>query len=269
VKRVTIKGLDLLQFPHLAAGENLLHGITTRKGGLSKGPFSSLNLGLNTGDSPDDVMQNRKEVLSALGWKPESLVSPVQIHGTRVATVTQSSRGKGWGDSDLGFGGADGMITREAGLLLMIKVADCLPVFFFDPFEKAIGLIHAGWRGAANGIVTKAIEAMVASFQCKPEHTMAGIGPGIGPCCFIVGDDVREAFGNQSGADAFSRTDADSRFHFDLKETILRELLSCGLREENIGTAEECTCCKEELFYSHRRDRGTTGRMAALIGLRG
>ena len=268
MKLVTKNGLPLLQFPQLEKHEGLFHAVTTRQGGISTGPFTSLNLGLNTGDVSHHVLHNRRKVLSALGWKPESLISPIQIHGNRVVTVTQGFSGRGTGDIDLGFGGADGLLTREKGLMLMIKVADCFPVFLYDPLKKAIGLIHAGWRGAASGIITSGIEAMGASFGCKPENIEAGIGPGIGTCCFVVGADVREAFKKQNLGTAVLRTDEGKRLHCDLKQVISRELLTCGLRKDNIGTADACTCCNEALFYSHRRDNGKTGRMAVLIGLR-
>jgi YfiH family protein len=269
VKPITQNGLPLLQFPHLAKHEGLFHAVTTREGGVSTGPFTSLNLGLNTGDVSQHVLRNRRKVLSALGWKSESLISPIQIHGKSVVTVTQNLSGRGTGDSDLGLGGADGLVTREKGLMLMIKVADCFPVILYDPLEKAIGLIHAGWRGAASGIITEGIAAMVASFGCKPENIEAGIGPGIGACCFVVGEDVREAFKQQNLGDDVLQTDEGKRLHCDLKKIISRELLTGGLKKGSIGIAAACTCCNGGLFYSHRREKGKTGRMAALIGLKG
>lgn len=269
MKSVTANGLLFLQFPHLTEFEGLIHAVTTRRGGISAGPFASLNLGLNTGDVFHVVRQNRRKVLSTLGWKPEALLSPVQIHGNRVVTVTQALGTGSIGDTDLGLGGCDGLLTREKGLVLMIKVADCFPVFLYDPVAEAIGLIHAGWRGIANGIITRAIEAMAVSFRCKPVHIAAGIGPGIGSCCFVVGEDVRVAFEKHNQSNAFPQTNGDERFYCDLKKIIFAELLSCGLREERIRAADACTCCDEALFYSHRRDNGKTGRMAALIGLRG
>jgi len=191
------------------------------------------------------------------------------VHGNNVVTITKAFGSGEIGDSDLGLRGADGLLTGVKDLLLMIKVADCFPVFLYDPVKQAIGLIHAGWRGTAAGIVPKAIEKMVGSFGSKPEHIVAGIGPGIGSCCFIVGEDVREAFRKYNARTAFLNTYDDEKLHCDLKKMIATELLSGGLQEERIAAADACTCCNEMVFYSHRRDNGKTGRMAAVIGLRG
>ena len=149
----------------------------------------------------------------------------------------------------------------------MIKVADCIPVFLYDPASPAISLIHAGWRGTANGIILQGVSAMKSSFGTKPKTIKAGIGPGIGACCYVVKEDVREAFLKQKLDNSVWKIDADKKIFLDLKKAIFLELIKCGLNKDNIEVASECTSCNPDLFFSHRRDKGQTGRMAAVMGL--
>ncbi|MBW1679787.1 MAG: laccase domain-containing protein [Deltaproteobacteria bacterium] len=137
---VNKNGIPLLQFPHFKTFEKVFHAFTTRQGGSSKVPFESLNLGFNTGDVFQRVLHNRKKILSALGWRLESVVSPIQVHGKMVATVTKEIKGRGAYDLESALPAADGLITKEKGILLMIKVADCFPVFFYDPGMQAVGV---------------------------------------------------------------------------------------------------------------------------------
>ena len=266
---VNKNGIPLLQFAHLKKIEKVFHAFTTRQGGISNVPFESLNLGFNTGDLLQRVLHNRKKLLSALGWRLESVANPIQVHGNRVATVTRKDRGKGAYDLKSRLSAADGLITNEKGILLMINVADCFPVFLYDPTNQALGLIHSGWRGTAKGVIGKCIEAMITSFGSQPKTLKAGVGPGINKCCYQVGKDLLKKFDNQividnSGKQSGEREDG----YLDLKKLIFFQLIECGLKEDNVEVAAECTCCNAELFFSHRRDNGKTGRMAALIGLK-
>jgi len=262
-------GLPLLQFSHLARYERMVHAVTTRQGGVSEGPFASLNLGINIGDDFERVYLNRKKVLSALGWESALMVTSVQVHGNEVVVVDKALTTREASGREKTLCGVDGLITKEKGILLTIKVADCFPVFLYDPERHAIGLLHAGWRGTAQSIIRRGLKGMADAYGTEPKNLQAGIGPGIGQCCYHVGREVREAFGHDSALDTcFSESCQRTSSQFDLRKAICQELVGCGVKKEKISIATECTSCSQELFFSHRRDKGRTGRMMAVIGLR-
>jgi polyphenol oxidase len=229
---------------------------STRLGGVSEPPFDSLNLGILTDDDPVAVEENRRRLAAALGLEPDRIVSALQVHGTRLIDHGQGSnelRGSFRMDTDRkeprdGVAEADGHVVREAGLAPLVFVADCLPVALHGP--GGLAMVHAGWRGLAGGIVAAAAEAV--------EATSAAIGPGIGPCCYEVGDEVLEAFADLGDGIAEGRM-------VDLPEVARRLLVRAGVGE--VQAAGLCTSCEEELFFSHRRDRGRTGRQAGLAWL--
>lgn len=261
-------GIPFLEFEQFKGIEGVFHAFTTRKGGVSQGPFASLNLALNTDDNLRNVLRNRETVLAAFGWQADSLTTPIQIHGNTVLRVTGKHKDKGAVDPDSDLRGVDGLITNEKGILLMIKVADCFPLYLCDPVTHSLGLIHAGWRGTAAGIVARAITNMTDSFGSKPKEILAGIGPGINGCCFHVEEDVVDAFGPRAFMNEFIRkVDETGKWSLDLKRLILSQLQECGLTENHVEMANECTSCNREFFFSYRRDNGRTGRMVALIGL--
>jgi YfiH family protein len=198
---------------------------TTRHGGVSEGPYASLNLGLWTDDDRERVQANRERVRVAAGV--ERLVQGRQVHGTRVVVDAKAVEE------------ADGQVTSAPGVAAIVLVADCLPVALAGP--ERVGVVHAGWRGLAAGVLEAGVQATGA--------VAAAIGPGIGPCCYEVGDDVRAVFGTSE------RT-------LDLKAIARARLRDAGVREiEDCGL---CTACDAERFFSHRRDRGVTGRQAGL-----
>ena len=215
-----------------AAGEHLAIDLpggralfTTRRGGVSEVPYASLNLGLWTDDDAERVEENRERVRSAVG--AERLAQGRQVHGTHVVVDGQ------------GIEEADGQVTTARGVAAMVLVADCLPVALAG--RDAVAMVHAGWRGLAAGVLEAGVEASGAG--------SAAIGPGIGPCCYEVGDDVRAVFGTSE------RT-------LDLKAVARERLQAAGVRE--IHDCELCTACGAARFFSHRRDRGVTGRQAGL-----
>jgi YfiH family protein len=215
-----------------AAGEHLAIDLpggtalfTTRRGGVSEGPYSSLNLGLWTDDDAARVRDNRERVRADVGV--ERLAQGRQVHGTRVVVDGQ------------GIEEADGQVISDPGVGAMVLVADCLPVALAGP--ERVGVVHAGWRGLAAGVLEGGVEATGA--------VAAAIGPGIGPCCYEVGDDVRAVFGTSE------RT-------LDLKAIARARLEAAGVRD--IHDCGLCTSCDAERFFSHRRDRGVTGRQAGL-----
>jgi YfiH family protein len=203
---------------------------TTRRGGVSEGPYASLNLGLLTDDEPDRVAANRERVRAQAG--AERLAQGRQVHGTRVVV-------DGRGGEE-----ADGQVTTRPGVAAIVLVADCLPVALAGADADAVGVVHAGWRGLSNGV----LEAGVAALGGAGPVT-AAIGPGIGPCCYEVGDDVRAVFGTSSAT-------------LDLKAVARARLHGVGVTD--VHDCGLCTACDAERFFSHRRDRGVTGRQAGL-----
>jgi len=207
---------------------------STRLGGVSEPPFDSLNLGLLTEDADEAVAENRLRLAAALGLAPEQVVFARQVHGTRLLHHPQEG----------GIVEADGHVVTEPGVAPLVFVADCLPVALYGP--GGLAMVHAGWRGLGGGILGEAAEAVGA--------TQAAIGPGIGPCCYEVGEEVLAAFAGLGDV-------AQGRM-LDLPEVARRLLAEAGVgRVESAGL---CTSCEPELFFSHRRDHGRTGRQAGI-----
>lgn len=226
---------------------------STRLGGVSAAPFHSLNLGILTEDDPDDVHENRRRLAAALGRDPERIVFARQIHGAELIThgglpsCALTFQGNSKAQLDLDPPEADGHVIAEAGLAALVFVADCLPVALSGP--GGVAMLHCGWRGLAAGIVARGAAAVGA--------TDAAIGPGIGPCCYEVGPEVLDAFSPILGDE-----EPKSR-RLDLPEVARRLLREAGV--ERVESAGLCTGCEPELFFSHRRDAGRTGRQAGLV----
>jgi len=221
---------------------------STRLGGVSEPPFDSLNLGLLTEDADEAVAENRRRLALALGLAPEQVVFARQVHGTRLVEGADPSRGSFRPLSDRkeprDVVEADGHVVREPGFAPLVFAADCLPVALRGP--GGLALVHAGWRGLAGGIIAAGAEAVGAN--------RAAIGPGIGPCCYEVGEELLSAFGGLGGV-------AEGRM-LDLPEVARRLLAAAGV--EQVESAGLCTSCEPELFFSHRRDAGRTGRQAGI-----
>jgi polyphenol oxidase len=227
---------------------------STRPGGVGEPPFDTLNLGLLTEDSEEAVVENRQRLAAALGFEPGQVVFARQVHGTRLIEHEPGTRGsfrslsvrKEPGDAPE----ADGHVVRGPGLAPLVFVADCLPVALMGP--GGVAMVHAGWRGLAGGILAAGATAI--------EATRAAIGPGIGPCCYEVGDEVLAAFSGLGEGVARGRM-------LDLAEAARRLLAEAGV--ERVGSAGLCTSCEQDLFFSHRRDRGRTGRQAGIAWIEG
>ncbi len=221
---------------------------TTRKGGVSEGPYSSLNLGILTDDDPKCVIRNRELVAEAVGSDPAAVVMGWQVHGAKVAewTAVPPPGRDGFARPGAELEKVDGHATTSADLALLVLVADCLPVALATPGRVA--MLHCGWRGMAAGIIERAVE----SFEDPPA---AAIGPGIGRCCYEVGHEVLSAFAHIDGVAAGRMLD-------------LRAVAEKQLRAAGVGQIEQvalCTSCRAHLFFSHRRDHGVTGRQAGLV----
>ncbi|MBK8921418.1 MAG: peptidoglycan editing factor PgeF [Saprospirales bacterium] len=236
-------------FSHLIAAES------TRHGGVSQGPYASLNLGKNTADRPDHVAENLRLFCAALGFSPGQIAWSRQVHGAEVSTVTNPG----------GASGFDALITQTPGIVLAVSVADCAPVLVFDTENQAVATIHAGWRGAAAGIVQKTLERMAAQFGTRGAHCVAYIGTCIDVCSFEVGPEVAAEF-----ATDFKRPGPGHRkFFIDLKKACAAQLETFGVPSGQIEHSAYSTVLHGNDYFSHRLSGGVTGRMLAVIGILG
>ena len=264
-RKQPIGDLPLYQAKTMAWLPRITQGFTTRKGGVSAGPYDSLNLGASVGDDPAQVTANRRRVWHDLGVAEETVVLAEQVHGETVAVVAEGSGG-------IPIAGADGLVTNTPGLLLMLLFADCAPVYLVDPVRKVIGLAHAGWRGTAANIAGRTMETMTREFGCVPSACFAAVGPSIGGGSYEVGPEVADRFRSLPGARASSvvtpRSDLGGTYNLNLRAVIFGQLLYAGLPAGAIAVCDEDTFRNKRDFFSYRRD-GTTGRMAGFLGITG
>jgi YfiH family protein len=266
VRNLRQNQIPLLQFESFLANGHLQHGIFTRQGGVSPAPFDSLNLSVSVPDEKSRVYANRQRAYGIYGRDTSSVVHAHLVHGADVARVTQA-------DSGTWVSRVDGLISDEPGCTLTMNYADCSPIFLYDPVNQAIGLGHAGWQGAVKDLPGSMVRAMQAEFGSDPASLIAGIGPCIGPCCYEVGEPVVSAVHA-----AFARPDTllinpelqsdsqpDRRPHFDLPEANRRNLARAGVKR--IELSGLCTACHTDLFFSHRAEKGRTGRFGVLLKL--
>jgi YfiH family protein len=241
-----------------AQGPQWRLAFSTRLGGVSRGPYESLNLSLSVDDERAAVHENRRRLTAALGLRTDDLVVPGQVHGTRVRVVDDRHRGRGARARTTVIHNTDGLLTLTPQLALVVSTADCVPVFVAADLpdgRQAIALVHAGWRGMLAGVVGRA----AATLSGLGRLSAAVVGPSIGPCCFAVGDDVGRALQTRFG-------DVWRHGRVDLWACAAHELAGAGLAAEAIANPRLCTSC-DHRFFSHRRDRGLTGRQAAVAWL--
>lgn len=262
-EQVTANGITFYRAADLGAN----HGFSTRLGGVSSPPFDTLNLGLSQGDLPSCVRENFSRFCAAVGVHTERMVVTHQIHEDNVRVASSEDAGKGL-DFPRNYD-ADGLITNEKNLPLVIHTADCIPILFYDPVHRAIGACHAGWRGTALGIAAKTARKMAESYGTDPKDLHCAIGPGISLCCFETRSDVPKAMYDALGsaAEAYVIDHRDGTFHVDLKGINRRWLQTAGVPAEQIAVCDACTVCHPELFFSHRRMGSARGAMAAVIEL--
>mgnify|MGYP001298601203 CR=1 FL=1 len=257
--------LRYFRFASLPANGVASHAVFSRQGGVSPAPFASLNMSLSVPDARERVYANRRRVYGLFGRDTDSVVHAHLVHGAAVARVTTADNGT-WVEH------VDGLITDQPGCVLSMNYADCAPIFLYDPRRQAIGLGHAGWRGTVVDLPGAMVRAMTAAFGSDPADLVAAIGPCIGPCCYEVGAEVIDAV-----QAAFAAPDEllpppaaperGGRRHFDLPEANRRNLARAGVR--SIELSEFCTACRTDLFFSHRAERGRTGRFGTVFALGG
>ena len=234
--------------PHLIAAES------TRHGGVSQAPYQSMNLGINTDDVPEHIVENRHRWLANWDCTEANLAHSYQVHGTAVFVATQAGRNTGY----------DALVTNVPGLLLGVTVADCTPILVYDQRTSAVAAIHAGWRGTVGGIVTNALLTMQREYGTQPADCLAYVGTCIDAAHFEVGPEVAAQFAEE-------RTVVDpitGKTRVDLKQANADQLRRFGLTDAQIERSPYSTITDNADYFSHRLERGITGRMLAVIGLR-
>jgi len=249
--------------------------VTTRHGGVSTGSFASLNLGGKTEDDPQNVRENRKRTAALFEKEARQLTFAKQIHSANIAQVPPGYQGGAFDD-------VDALMTDAGQTPLVILTADCAAVFLYDVHNHAIGIAHAGWRGTVAGIAANTVRRMHAAFGTFPHDIMACIGPSIGPCCYEVGDEVINAVSetlpdytdevlvepDMASAGSFRESVNAGRKHFDLWRANEIMLADVGVPETQIEVSRLCTSCRTDLFYSHRAEKGITGRFGGFMMLK-
>ncbi len=242
--------------------------VTTREVGGAAGVPLSMNLSFVAGqESADQVIQSRRQVAAWFSQPLEAMVYAEQVHGGEIAIVSQADGGRGAAAAANAVPAADGLLTRDRGLVLSLLFADCVPVFLAAPDQDWIGVVHAGWRGTARGIAMRAV-ALLAAQGIAPAALWAGIGPSIGGCCYEVDETVVHAVGatvGKPGAGEAVPSAAPGRFQLDLGEVNRRLLREAGLADERIESAGLCTACHSQWFFSYRRDGVRSGRLGGFI----
>lgn len=257
MRRLVVDGIALYRFERLDGGR-VRHAVLTRIGGVSQGAFATLNLGHSVGDDPTAVEENHRRVFAALGLSRQQTVSPYQVHSANVRLVDKSHAGSVQPATD-------GLITMTPGVALFFRFADCAPLLLFDPVRRAVGLAHAGWRGAARGVVAAAVDAFTRSVGSRPGDLWAGIGPAIGPCCYQVGPEVAAAVAQAcpNGTDMIA--ERDGTLYLDLPGVVQAQLRRVGVQQ--IEMPGLCTACHTEEWFSHRAEGGRTGRFGVVVML--
>jgi len=264
MKKSRADKINYLEPDWAAADKKITAGFSTRNGGVSRAPYNSLNLGFGTDDLAAHVEGNRATLCRAFDLQPHQLLTIKQVHGTDLLLIDEENL-------DLSHFlsiEADGIVTNQPGIMIGVLVADCLPVLLHHPENGVVAAVHVGWRGAANGIIRRTIDAMKNHFKCDPEEIHAAIGPGIGAHRFEVDRPVREAFRNGTGNwGQIAKEVSLGHWQVDLGLGCRLQLEAAGLQGSHMDSVRECTCCHQELFFSHRRDAGQTGRQLGFIML--
>ncbi|MDR0268919.1 peptidoglycan editing factor PgeF [Paenibacillus sp.] len=263
--------------PWMSRSEDLSAGFTGRNGGVGQAPYHTLNCAFHVGDHPEDVIANRKLVAESLGFRLDAWTCGEQVHRAEIAIIDKNRMGAGSLNRESGIQDTDGLLTNVPGVLLASFYADCVPLFFYDPKQGAVGLAHAGWKGTVARIAAKMTERMQEAFGSRCEDILAAIGPSIGSCCYEVDGKVmsfvhdleKDFLGNEerSISDWYTAK-RDGKYMLNLKDMNRHIMIKAGILPTHIECTSYCTSCRNDLFFSYRKDGGTTGRMASWIGLK-
>lgn len=264
------KEVPYLEYPLLTDTKIVHHGFSTRLGGVSQGCYASMNLSFTRGDDEAAVHENYHRIAKSIGVKCENMVLSQQTHTTNVRVVTEKDKGKGI-VKPLDYTDVDGMVTNIHGICLVTFYADCVPLYFVDPVQKAIGLSHSGWRGTVGKIGKETIRKMEEQYGSDPKDILAAVGPSICKDCYEVSEDVilefQKNFKERYWKDLFYRKE-NGKYQLDLwkaNEIIFKE---SGILPEHIAVTNVCTHCNSEILYSHRTSGDRRGNLAAFLALK-
>lgn len=258
-----------LSYPSLEETGMVVHGFSTRLGGVSEGIYASMNLSFSRGDDEEAVRENYRRIADAIGFEAESVVMSDQTHTVNVRAVTASDRGCGFTRSR-GYQDVDGLVTNEPGITLATFYADCVPLYLVDPVRKAIGLVHSGWKGTVGKIGKAAVQVMEREYGTAPENLAIAIGPSICQDCYEVSEDViekfQEAFSEKHWERLFYRKE-NGKYQLNLWEANRLIFLEAGADPVKITMPGLCTCCNPQFLFSHRASKGKRGNLAAFLAL--
>lgn len=262
------EGVVYLTFRNLEQA-GVVHGFSTRLGGISQGDLSTMNLSFHRGDDPEAVMENHRRFAQAVGYDERKLVFSDQVHTTKIYKVTEADCGKGiTRESDII--GIDGLVTDRPGIPLITFFADCVPLFFYDPVGKVAALAHSGWRGTVARIGKVMLDYMKQEYHTQAKDVLCAIGPSICQDCYEISGDVAEEFQKEfteAQYKDFMRSVDSGKYHLDLWKVNQYILLEAGIRKEHLETTDICTCCNPDLLFSHRASHGKRGNLGAVIML--
>ncbi len=264
------KGVTFLTYPVFEEMDWMVHGFSTRLGGVSRGIYSSMNLSFTRGDEEDCVRENYNRIAAAMGFRAEDIVTSDQTHTSNVRKVTEKDRGKGI-TVLRDYTDIDGMITDIPGLVLATFYADCVPLYFADPVHHAIGLSHSGWRGTVRKIGAVTIKKMSEEYGSNPEDIKVAIGPSICQKCYEVSGDVIEEFKNVFERKHWEKlfyVKENGKYQLNLWEANRIIFMESGILKQNISMPNICTCCNPEILFSHRASRGKRGNLGAFLGIK-
>ena len=251
-----------VNFPETACS---IQGFTTRHEGVSRPPYNSLNLGLNTQDQQANVEGNRSLLARAFGVNQEALVTPRQVHGSDILVINEPNEDFSHFLSVEG----DAVITDQPHVMIGVCVADCAPILLCDPDKKVIAVVHAGWKGTAAKLVAKTVAGMTSEFGSNPARLHAAIGPCIQKCCYEVDEPVKKAF-QQGGIswESCAELKSPGKWQLDLAAANRELLQLAGVPADAIQISDQCVCCHSEQFFSYRRDKEESGRQMGFIMLK-
>lgn len=263
-------GVPFLQYDIFQQFPEVVHGFSTRLGGVSTGDAASMNVSFSKDISREAVLENYRRLGEAIGFEPKQVVTAVQTHTTNIRHVKKEDCGKGViipNDYD----NIDGLITDEKGIMLVTSYADCVPLYFYDPVHKAIGLSHSGWRGTVNRMGEVTLKQMHQFFGTKPRDVYACIGPSICQDCYEVSEEVilkvNQNFPSSQWDSIYYKKE-NGHYQLNLWEANRFILLGAGIPEEQIACPDLCTCCNPFLLHSHRASKGKRGNLGAFLMLK-
>ncbi|MCI8507447.1 MAG: peptidoglycan editing factor PgeF [Lachnospiraceae bacterium] len=264
-------GVVYVGFPKLLAHEkNLVHGFSTRIGGVSKEHLASMNLSFTRGDNRENVLENHRRFAKALEYDETRLVFSDQVHLTRFHKVTKKDCGKGIiRESDIKE--IDGLVTNEPGIPIITFYADCVPLFFYDPVKKVIAMAHSGWRGTVGRIGAKMTAYMEEEYGSTARDILCAVGPSICQKCYEVSEEVAlqflDVFGTAYGDELLYEKEG-GKYQLNLHKACEITLLNAGIQREHVDVTDLCTCCNPDFFFSHRASHGKRGNLAGVMMLK-